>query len=210
VVVPAVQVGRGAPVRRACAAAVTLLVASLHGAAATCPTFVAWLSSSKNVPTPAAVRANPAAHAVRRRRARVRCRDLGRRVLGQEPSRGAAARGRARRRGALGSPVNAASRHRAGHMHVGCLNARRRRLVAPALTLLRMQGAHAGYSDGFVALTVAPDRKTVVINWQLTGIDDAVRMTSAGVFGPATKDQVAHIPAPLYGAAHCVSACARG
>jgi len=39
-------------------------------------------------------------------------------------------------------------------------------------------------------LTVAPDRKTVVINWQLTGIDDAVRMTSAGVFGPATKDQV--------------------
>jgi hypothetical protein len=44
-----------------------------------------------------------------------------------------------------------------------------------------------------VAVMVAPDRKSVVINWQLTGMDAAVRMTSAGIFGPATKDQVARV-----------------
>ena len=95
------QVGRREPVRRVCAAAVALLAASLHGAAATCPTFVAWLSSSKVVPTPAAVRANPAAHAAAPAGVRgVRhCVDACPR---QEPSRDAERD--ARRRGALVSP----------------------------------------------------------------------------------------------------------
>ena len=65
--------------------------------------------------------------------------------------------------------------------------------ISCADALVRVQGAHPGYSNGFVAVMVAPDRKSVVINWQLTGMDAAVRMTSAGIFGPATKDQVARV-----------------
>jgi len=48
----------------------------------------------------------------------------------------------------------------------------------------------SGYVGGFVALTVAPDRKSVVINWQLTGTAAVVQMSSAGIFGPATMEQV--------------------
>ena len=53
-----------------------------------------------------------------------------------------------------------------------------------------VQVSNSGYANGFVALTVAPDRKSVVINWQLTGTATSVQMTAAGVFGPATKEQV--------------------
>ena len=90
--------------RRRCAAAL-LLVTALHGVGATCPTFVAWLSSSK--------------HQLQ------------------------------------GHPVHGDA-----------------------------------YEGGFVALTVAPDRKSVVINWQLTGKSSSTQMTAAGIFGPATKEQV--------------------
>jgi len=44
------------------------------------------------------------------------------------------------------------------------------------------------YVKGFVAVTVAPDHKSVIINWQLEGAKD-VQMMSAGIFGPATKEQ---------------------
>jgi hypothetical protein len=66
-----------------------------------------------------------------------------------------------------------------------------------------MQGFDAGYKDGFVALTVLPDRKSVVINWQLSRCVAAdvpgrcvaadvpgLEMITAGIFGPARKDQV--------------------
>lgn len=99
---------------RNCVAAVVLLLTVLHGAGATCPTFVAWLDKSKN----------------------------------------------------------------------------------------RQQGFDAGYKDGFVALTVLPDRKSVVINWQLSRCVAAdvpgrcvaadvpgLEMITAGIFGPARKDQ---------------------
>lgn len=49
--------------------------------------------------------------------------------------------------------------------------------------------ANSGYSGGFVAVTVAPDRKSVVVNWQLTATSANVKMRSAGIYGPARKDQ---------------------
>lgn len=58
-----------------------------------------------------------------------------------------------------------------------------------------------------MAVTVAPDRKSVVINWQLTANLANVVMRSAGIYGPATKDQVharegvgwsLGIPCPLF------------
>ena len=52
------------------------------------------------------------------------------------------------------------------------------------------QVANSGYSGGFVAVTVAPDRKSVVVNWQLTATSANVKMRSAGIYGPARKDQV--------------------
>lgn len=57
-----------------------------------------------------------------------------------------------------------------------------------------LQVASEGYSNGFVAVTVAPDGKSVTINWQLTGTAASVQMIQAGIFGPATKDQVTHDP----------------
>ena len=55
-----------------------------------------------------------------------------------------------------------------------------------------MQVANSGYANGFVAVTVNPDGKSVVINWQVTGTSVPVQMTAAGIFGPATKDQVVY------------------
>ena len=62
--------------------------------------------------------------------------------------------------------------------------------LSVSLSLAVLQVANSGYSSGFVALTVAPDRKSVVINWQLTANMAGVQMRSAGIYGPATKDQV--------------------
>jgi hypothetical protein len=64
-----------------------------------------------------------------------------------------------------------------------------------------MQVANSGYSGGFVAVTVAPDRKSVVINWQLTATSANVKMRSAGIYGPASKDQVVILFARLHLAA---------